>query len=274
MTGSTPPTPPAPEVAPAPEPGDWAAPQPLPPTPNPDPNGTGWVPPPALPARKPSPFRSAGVRARWLLWLLWANVVLAIVGVAISSWGKFLLAEFEAERATIADLDRFDSIFALSGTIESAAFIAGAVAWLAWSSRTIDNEDALGIGPSSVTPALSIAWWFLPFANLVMPYLTHKEIYERYHRGLAVGAGIVLVWWLVYLANGVIGVIILGTWTAAETFDQLQSGLTMYVVSDLVAVCAALIAIVMVRRIQTRADVLAATGPPVTTPIAATPSAT
>ena len=125
----------------------------------------------------------------------------------------------------------------------------------------------MGIGPSKVTPALAIAWWFLPIANLVMPYLIHKEIYERYHRGLGVGTGIVTLWWLVYIACGVFGIFVGQIWTAAETFPALQSGLTLYVVSGLANALSGVVAITVVRRIQARADVLAVSGPPVPAPI-------
>jgi hypothetical protein len=193
--------------------------------------------------------------------------VVAIFGVAISAWGKVVIGDFEAGVAGIPDIERFDAAFAFESTAEIVALVAGGVAWLAWSSRTVDNEDALGIGPSNVSPALAIAWWFLPIANLVMPYLVHKEIYERYHRGLAVGSGIVAVWWLVYIGHGFFGIFVGQSWIAAETFPELQSGLTLYVASGLANAVAGVIAITMVRRIQARADVLAVSGPPMPSPI-------
>jgi hypothetical protein len=232
-----------------------------------DPNRTGWVPPPAMPPRRPSPFRSAGTRARLLVGLLAANVALAIIGAAISAWGKVVIADFEAGTAGIPDLDRFDAVFGFDSTIDLVAFVAAGVAWLAWSSRTVDNEDGLGIGPSQVTPALAIAWWFLPIANLVMPYLIHKEIYQRYHRGLLVGTGIVTLWWLVYIGCNLFGFFVAGTWAAAITFPELQFGLTLYVVYGLATAMSGVIAITMVRRIQARADFLAVSGPPVPLPL-------
>jgi Domain of unknown function (DUF4328) len=116
---------------------------------------------------------------------------------------------------------------------------------------------------------MAIAWWFLPFANLVVPYLVHRDIYERYHRGLGVGAGFVLLWWLVYIGSGIFGTIVGNVWQAAVTFAELQSGLTLYVVSGLVDAISAVIAIVLVRRIQGRADVLAISGPPEAVPVPA-----
>ena len=267
MTDGEPATTPGSEPTPQPSAPRQNPPNELGPAPDYDPNRTGWVPPQAMPPRKPSPYRSARTRARLLVGLVGANVVLAIIGAAISAWGKIVIGDFQAGAAGIPDLDRWDAAFGLESTVGLVAFVAAGFAWLGWSSRTVDNEDGLGIGPSKVTPALAIAWWFLPIANLVMPYLVHKEIYQRYHRGLLVGTRIVTLWWLVYLGSNVFGFFVAWVWVPAITFPELQTGLTLFVVAGLANAASGAIAITMVRRIQARADVLAVSGPPVPLPI-------
>jgi hypothetical protein len=237
---------------------------PPPPTPEPakpETPTTGWVTP-QLPVRQASPFRSAATRARWLVWLLVANVIVMVASVAISLWGKAAISGYDAGEGTVADLDRFDATFAVSGIISILVWVPTVIAWLAWSSRTVDNEDALGIGPSKVSPRWAMGWWFVPFANLVMPYRTHREIYDRYHIGVAAGAGFVLLWWVVYLADNFLSNVVGRVWLAAETFEELQTGLTLYTFSDLLTAISAILALVLVRRIQRRADVLAASGAP------------
>jgi len=187
-----------------------------------------------------------------------ANVVVSVAGVAISVWGQTVVAAFERGEAAVEDLDQFDTVFATSGIIESVVYVAAAIAWLAWSSRTVDNEDSLGIGPSSVSPRLAMGWWFVPFANLVMPYRVHREIHERYHQGVQVGSGIVLLWWLVYLANAIFTNIVGRVWLAAETFPEVKDGLNLWVVSGILTAISAILAIVLVQGIQRRADILAA----------------
>lgn len=230
---------------------------PAPSSATPTPASTGWVAPPPV-TRRPSPLRSATTRARWLVWLLMANVVVSVIGAAISVWGQTVIAAFERGEATVEDLDQFDSFFATSGIVESVVFVAAAIAWLVWSSRTVDNEDGLGIGPSTISPRLAMGWWFVPFANIVMPYRVHREIHDRYHGGVQAGAGIVLLWWLVYLASA-IGTNFVGRfWLAAETFPELQTGLSLWVVTDILTAISAILAIVLVQKIQRRADILAA----------------
>jgi hypothetical protein len=133
-------------------------------TPQPPPAETAWVAP-RLPARQPSPFRSAATRARWVVRLLIATAGLMVASVAISLWGKSTITAFEAGDATLSDLELFDGVFALSGLISLIVYVPTVIAWLAWSSRTVDNEDPLGIGPSTISPRWAMGWWFVPFAT-------------------------------------------------------------------------------------------------------------
>jgi hypothetical protein len=200
------------------------------------------------------PFRSAATRSRWLLVLLAINLVVAIVSAVISLSGKGALAAFEAGEAGLTRLESFDAAFSINGQVELVVYIAAAIAWLAWQSRTIDNEAPLGIGPSKYTPRWGIGWWFVPFANLVMPYLVHRDIHERYSGGVRSDRWLVASWWLVFILGGIASNVVGRVWLAAESLDELQSGLTLWVLSDLVAALSALLAILLVRRIQALAD--------------------
>ena len=226
-----------------------------------------WVAPPPVPTRGPTRFRSASTRATVLTIALGLNVVVSVIAAAIILSGKSALAAYEAGTGGIEALDAFDTAFGTLGLVEIVVFVATVVAWLAWQSRTVDNEDALGIGPSDITPRWSIGWWLIPFANLFMPYRAHREIQRRYARGAAVGGGLALAWWLAWIANNIGSTIAGRFWVAAETFDELQSALSMYLVSEALTILAAVLAIWLVRGIQRQADALAVAPPDVADPI-------
>lgn len=226
--------------------------------PQPEPALPGWVAPSAAPVAA-SPYRSAGTRAHWLVGLLIANGVASVIAVVLTLSGKGTIVAFEAGAAELADLEAFDSAFAGVGILQLLLYIVTAVVWLAWQSRSVDNESALGVGPSTITPRWSIGWWFVPFANLVMPYRVHREMHDRYHEGVATTGRIVVAWWLAWLLENIVTNVVGRVWTAAETLPELQGGLSLWAVSDLMGVVTAALAVIMVRGIQGRAAILAAT---------------
>jgi eukaryotic-like serine/threonine-protein kinase len=190
--------------------------------------------------------------------LLAINLVVAIVSAVVSLSGKGVLAAFEAGEAGLTRLESFDAAFAINGQVELLVYIAAAIAWLAWQSRTVENEVALGLGPSRYSPRWGMGWWFVPIANLVMPYLVHRDIHERYSGGTRSDRWLVMGWWLVFILGGITSNVVGRIWLAATTSEELQNGLTLWVLSDIIGVLSALLAILLVRRIQSLADGVAA----------------
>lgn len=222
----------------------------------PAPPVAGWVTPNEATPLATSPFRSARTRARVLLALLGLNLFAGVLTGLHALQGKGLLAGYLEGTATLAELEAFDALFANSGFIESGLFIVTAITWLAWQSRSVDNIDALGVGPSEFTPRWSIGWWFIPFANIVMPYRVHRDLQRRYQ--VAFAGGLVLAWWLLYLTMSLASNVAGRIWLAAESYDEVQTGLTLWAGASALTVVAALLAIIVVRRFQAAADVLAA----------------
>jgi hypothetical protein len=218
--------------------------------------------------RGPSPFRAATTRAKVLVGLLWVSLAISLIACAIDVWGWLEIDSFLAGRATIDDLERFDGLHAASGLAEVAVFIATAIAWLAWQSRTVDNEAPLGIGPSPWSPAMSMIWWFVPIANLVQPYRIHRDVYARYFGGPGAPDSLVLWWWLAYLGSSLVTNVAGRVWQGLDTLEGLQSGLILWFIADLATAIAAVPAITLVSGIQRRSDALASAsdGPPESAP--------
>ena len=201
------------------------------------------------------PYRSAATRARVLIGLLWISLLSSIVACAINVWGWLTIGEYLEGRVGDNALDTFDRVFGTFALGETALAVIAAVAWLAWQSRTVDNEDGLAIGPSPWSPAMSIVWWFVPLANLIQPYRIHRDIHRRYV-GTEVSSSIVLVWWLLYLAGTLLAQAAGRVWLAIDTLEGLQGGLILWLIADALAAISAVPAVFMVRRIQARANAL------------------
>jgi hypothetical protein len=192
-----------------------------------------------------------------LIGALWLNFAVSIGAGAIDLWGVQVIDAFGADRATIDDLDRFDAVFAVYGFVEIVIYVTAVVAWLAWQSRTVENESPIGIGPSPWSPRRSMGWWFVPFANLVQPYRIHRDIYRRHHSGDGTNIGLVKVWWAAWLLASILTNAAGRLWLRADSLNDLQAGLAFWLIADIASALLVFPAVALVRRIQDRAEELA-----------------
>lgn len=80
--------------------------------------------------------------------------------------------------------------------IPSVVSQATVVVWLVWQHHATANLWSRGLPGLRFTPGWAVGWWFVPFANLVMPYLAMRELDRRSTRsGQPRSAGAALPWW-------------------------------------------------------------------------------
>ena len=65
--------------------------------------------------------------------------------------------------------------------IGSLAFIGTVVLWCMWQHRAQENAVVLAGGGLRFTPGWAVGWWFIPFANLVKPFQTVRELWKASH---------------------------------------------------------------------------------------------
>ena len=159
---------------------------------------------------------------------------------------------------TTADAEAFDTLFGNIGLAQSAAYVACAVAFLAWLSRSVDNVERLGGGKPAFTPTMSIVWWFVPFANFVMPHQIVADLYRRMAPAERISSAIVLGWWVFFLGGNLAANIAGRVWAGGSDIETFRTGLQLYALSDLTDPIAALLAIRIVLSIQRWADARAA----------------
>lgn len=70
------------------------------------------------------------------------------------------------------------------------------VVWLIWQHHATANLWARGFPGLSTTPGWAVGWWFVPFANLVLPFLSMRELDRRSTGDGREGrSGAELGWW-------------------------------------------------------------------------------
>lgn len=203
-------------------------------------------------------YRSARTRFRVVVVLLGVTGLVSLVTLFHDLSGFALIESAELGTLTAAEADEFDrTTQALAGGY-LVLFIATAVAYLAWLSRSVDNVPVLASSVPMVTPRWSIGWWFIPFANLVKPYQIVEDLNDRMASPSQPRRnGLVLGWWIVWLIGGIAGTVLVRL-PAPANLEELGGWFTTNVVVEAVDVIAAVLAILVIRQIQTRADARAA----------------
>lgn len=139
-------------------------------------------------------FRDPGDAARPAIWLVSVYLAAALLGAG----SRYL----DRETGDIA------------GLISLAEFVVAIACYVLvgrWIYRTNANAHALGTGEMSITPGWSVGWFFVPFANLVMPYRGVRESWEVSHRmaGLDEFQDRALLgwWWGLWIGTNIISTI-------------------------------------------------------------------
>lgn len=199
-------------------------------------------------------------------------VAAALIGVAHTMTGFALIERAESGMLAVGEAEAFDAASVGIGIGYLAAGVIAAIAFLAWLSRSVDNTPSLGGGMPEFTPRWAIGWWFVPIANFWKPYQVVQELDYRMAAEKPVDSRLVVVWWLFWI-GGSIAAFIFVRLPEPTNLEELSSWFTASLVIDLAQAVGAVLAILVVRRIQRRADERAASlDAPSDQPLAAEPA--
>lgn len=201
-------------------------------------------------------YRSVAVRSQSTLVLLGLTGALDAATFLYLLPGIPLVDRIQHGSATPAEVNEFVSVSATLDGLWALLFVATAIAFLAWLYGSVRNTPPLGGGVPYWSPAWSVGWWFVPIANLYFPYKVVRELYDRLWVPEAPrGGGYVVAWWLIWLAGNLLIRGSANLYESAPDTDQLRVGLMVNAVGEALLVAAAILAIVIVREIQVRAEI-------------------
>jgi hypothetical protein len=211
------------------------------------------------------PFVSAHTRAVVVVVLFVAYIVVALFSAASDVLAFFTNpVVVAAEEGVTERLTLFELLQGLAGLATLAVFVALAVAFLMWLHRASKNLRALGNPGQRIefTPGWAVGWFFIPFANLVMPYKAVREVWEKSDPNVRTGddfmfarpssAPLLLGWWVTFIASNVAGNISGRLIADAHTDAALRFTAGVDLIASLLAVVAAALAILVVRDIDRR----------------------
>ena len=137
----------------------------------------------------------------------------------------------------------------------SLVSLATALAFFIWLYRANANVRALGAEDMMGTPGLGVGWFFIPLANLFMPYMTVRDVWRASARPRdwqAEHAPVtILLWWSCWLAGSILATIVFRIEIEAG-FEVVAEALWLGFVCDLLWIPASLLLAAIIRDVQAR----------------------
>ncbi len=171
--------------------------------------------------------------------------VLTVAHAGVYAWG---LSMFD-DAVAAGDVDRLSSFDSLDQGLVIAVLAAYAVTgtcWVFWQyqlARSVPERD-LRRGPG-----MHAGSWFIPFANLVLPFQNVRDLWVRLLPDRA--TTILGWWWGTWIGSAVLGRVTAGQ--DAADVHQLKGAVSAGLLGDAVTLVAAALALVVVRTLTAAA---------------------
>ncbi|WP_443970192.1 DUF4328 domain-containing protein [Sphingobium sp. CR28] len=138
-----------------------------------------------------------------------------------------VIDRFLANAADISDLEAADSFNGITAIFLTLGYLASAVAVCMWivrvnrNAQTFDQE-----GVMTISPRWNVGYFFVPFANLLMPFRGIAQTYQVSadpHAPSSVEIPLFMrIWWGAFLISGVLGNISFRLSMRAETLEEFR----------------------------------------------------
>lgn len=122
-------------------------------------------------------FQSPKQRAQFASYALIAGLVLSVAATVASLWQLSRLAN-KAPRGE-GEITLADGFEVLVGLATFGVYIITIILFLLWFHRVSRNLVPLGIRDQQHSPGWAVGAWFIPFANLFVPFRITKEIWLK-----------------------------------------------------------------------------------------------
>lgn len=180
----------------------------------------------------------------------------------------------DGQFVTLADIEQADTLVVASVVVWFALFALTGIVWCVWQHRAQRNAIELAYGKLEFTPGWSVGWWFVPFANLVKPFQTVRELWKASHGGyngrVVATWSVIGWWWGLWLGASVLERFIARAGSVNSPSDLIRHD-TWEIVANGVTVVAAILAIMIVRSVVALQE--RAVAPPVLGPLPPMPIA-
>lgn len=206
----------------------------------------------------PRVARSSRMLSRLVLGGLVIGVLVDLVSIVHELAGPTVIDRYLAGTVDVTDLRAWDSTFGTIALSQSGIFILTAILWLAWQYRIVASVEPLTHDAPVKTPARSVGWWFVPFANLVVVPRIYSDLKDKL---TSPGGSMVGWWWGSYIVANATTNFASRIWGTVDSPESFRSGINLWIASDVLTIVAAALAFRLVRHLQDGQDRLIAAPP-------------
>lgn len=207
-------------------------------------------------------YRPSKGLTKAVTFFLGANAFLALVAAGSSFMDVEMLGRFEQTEEIPMGEFLAAGVRALAIAVPTfVVWVTTVVLFCMWIVRASKNARALGAQGMQITPGWAAGWFFIPLANLVMPFKAVSEIWKASEPEAATdpvawkgaAATPVVVWWSFWILSGVIGGLNfqLGS---PESISSLKSAAYISLFGSVLSMFCAFAAVAVVRGIHFRQE--------------------
>ena len=203
-------------------------------------------------------FKSLKSLTQWIKYVLYAQVIIAILSVIFGFLEYQLLSAFQdgvygSLKDAFADGEVTLGLLQGTGIASLIAFMASAVLIIKWIYRANYNAHQLGAQDMNYTPAWSVGYYFIPVFNLWKPYQAMKEIWKASKNPLdwrlSKTSPILPVWWALWLTSNILNQSIFRLSAEAVELSELMNLNMLSQVSNVLDIPLALVTLAVINGI-------------------------
>lgn len=181
-----------------------------------------------------------------------------MLSIGLSFYQNSVLRGYEIGEYSDEFITNLDYATMFLAILQFICIITIIVLFIKWFRRAYGNLIRLEMA-MDYTENWAVWGYFIPFVNWVRPVKTMKEIYIKTQKAIKAydsalvlnrNTSFIVLWWVVYIANGVVGNFASKAMNRASTIDDFIDANHIYMVSDLVDILSVALAVIVIQKIS------------------------
>ncbi|MEU9185107.1 DUF4328 domain-containing protein [Streptomyces sp. NPDC048484] len=194
------------------------------------------------------------------------KVAAAAIGVAVATdlvavWSGYMsydvadrLAGDRFGAVAAEDIDRADTIYTVTGLVQTIAFSVAVILFLVWFHRARVNAEVFSPSGHRMKRGWTCWSWFVPIVNLWFPRRVMVDVWDASSPAGRASHGLVNVWWTLWVVSLIANRAGSTAYRRAETAEEIRDAAGQVMFADLTDMVAGVLAVLVVLRLTRMQD--------------------